>query len=115
MKNARGPTAKIYLLSKGNGTIFLGGPALVQAATGEEVDAQSLSGADVHCRESGVADYFAESELEALSLARRIAHRWKRHSGSLWCQGGHCSLPFHEPLVHQNKSTVFCQELHPMG
>ena len=86
------------IIVKGNGTIFLGGPALVQAATGEEVDAQSLGGADVHCRESGVADYFAESELEALSLARRVAHRWKRHSEPLWCQDGHCSLPFHEPL-----------------
>ena len=48
---------------KGTGAIFLGGPPLVKAATGEEVTADELGGADLHCRESGVSDYYAENEL----------------------------------------------------
>ncbi|HEV3157429.1 MAG TPA: carboxyl transferase domain-containing protein [Candidatus Baltobacteraceae bacterium] len=56
----------------GNGTIFLGGPPLVRAATGEIVSAEELGGADVHTRLSGVADYFAADDLEALALVRRI-------------------------------------------
>ena len=54
------------------GTIFLGGPQLVQAATGEIVDAQTLGGADVHTRLSGVADHFAENDIHALSIVRDI-------------------------------------------
>ena len=54
------------------GTIFLGGPPLVRAATGEEVSAEELGGADVHTRHSGVADYAAESDEEALELCRTI-------------------------------------------
>ena len=56
----------------GTGTIFLGGPPLVKAATGEEVTAEELGGADVHTRLSGVADYFAEDDAHALELARTI-------------------------------------------
>ena len=52
---------------KGNGTIFLAGPPLVKAATGEEVSAEDLGGADVHQR-IGVADHFAETEEEALRM-----------------------------------------------
>ncbi len=51
-------------------TIFLGGPPLVKAATGEVISAEELGGADVHCRQSGVADYYAESDEHALHLAR---------------------------------------------
>jgi acetyl-CoA carboxylase carboxyltransferase component len=54
------------------GTIFLGGPPLVKAATGEEVTAEELGGADVHTRLSGVADYFAEDDRHALEIARTI-------------------------------------------
>ena len=54
------------------GTIFLGGPPLVRAATGEEVDAEDLGGGDVHTRLSGVADHLANDDLHALSLTRRI-------------------------------------------
>jgi 3-methylcrotonyl-CoA carboxylase beta subunit/propionyl-CoA carboxylase len=54
------------------GTIFLGGPPLVKAATGEEVTAEDLGGADVHTRLSGVADYFAEDDAHALHLARTV-------------------------------------------
>ena len=54
------------IIVKGTGTIFLGGPPLVKAATGEEVTAEELGGADVHTRLSGVADYFAEDDEHAL-------------------------------------------------
>ena len=60
------------IIVKGNGTIFLAGPPLVKAATGEEVTAEELGGADVHTAQSGVADHFAEDEPEALRLVRNI-------------------------------------------
>jgi 3-methylcrotonyl-CoA carboxylase beta subunit len=60
------------IIVKGNGTIFLGGPPLVRAATGEVVSAEDLGGADVHTRLSGVADHFAEDEEHALQLCRSI-------------------------------------------
>src|SRR5271163_3156959 len=56
----------------GHGTIFLGGPPLVQAATGEVVTAEELGGAEVHARLSGVADYYASSDEHALALVRSI-------------------------------------------
>jgi acetyl-CoA carboxylase carboxyltransferase component len=60
------------IIVKGTGTIFLGGPPLVKAATGEEVTAEELGGADVHTRISGVADYFADDDDHALHLARNV-------------------------------------------
>ena len=60
------------VIVRGTGTIFLGGPPLVKAATGEEVTAEELGGADVHTRLSGVADYLAEDDAHALHLARTI-------------------------------------------
>jgi len=60
------------IIVKGTGTIFLGGPPLVKAATGEEVTAEDLGGADVHTRLSGVADYLAENDAHALTLCRTI-------------------------------------------
>src|SRR4029079_14936648 len=51
---------------------FLGGPPLVKAATGEDVTAEELGGADVHCRKSGVTDHYAESEEHALALVREL-------------------------------------------
>ncbi|PIK15933.1 carboxyl transferase domain-containing protein [Halobacteriovorax sp. JY17] len=60
------------VIVKGNGTIFLGGPPLVKAATGEEVTAEDLGGAYVHTHESGVADHYAEDEEEALIITRNI-------------------------------------------
>jgi acetyl-CoA carboxylase carboxyltransferase component len=60
------------IIVKGTGTIFLGGPPLVKAATGEEVTAEDLGGADVHTRLSGVADYLAEDDAHALEQARVI-------------------------------------------
>jgi 3-methylcrotonyl-CoA carboxylase beta subunit len=63
------------IIEKENGTIFLGGPQLVQAATGEIVDAETLGGADVHTRLSGVADHLAEDDLHAISIIRDIMAR----------------------------------------
>ena len=60
------------IIVKGNGTIFLAGPPLVKAATGEEVSAQDLGGAELHTSESGVADHYAEDEAEALRMVRNI-------------------------------------------
>ncbi len=60
------------VIVKGRGTIFLGGPPLVKAATGEEVSAEELGGADVHARTSGVADHYALDEEDALVRAREI-------------------------------------------
>jgi len=60
------------IIVKGQGTIFLGGPPLVKAATGEVVSAEDLGGADVHARISGVADHYAHDDHHALSLARSI-------------------------------------------
>ncbi|MGE0753662.1 MAG: carboxyl transferase domain-containing protein [Alphaproteobacteria bacterium] len=67
------------VIVKGNGTIFLAGPPLVKAATGEDVTAEDLGGADVHTRESGVADHYADSEEEALVKLRNIVANlnWK--------------------------------------
>jgi 3-methylcrotonyl-CoA carboxylase beta subunit len=66
------------IIVKGTGTIFLGGPPLVKAATGEDVTAEELGGADVHTRESGVADYFADDDRHALHLARTIVESLNR-------------------------------------
>jgi acetyl-CoA carboxylase carboxyltransferase component len=66
------------VIVRGTGTIFIGGPPLVKAATGQDVTAEELGGADVHTRRSGVADHYAVSDEHALALARGIvrnAHR----------------------------------------
>jgi acetyl-CoA carboxylase carboxyltransferase component len=60
------------IIVRGTGTIFIGGPPLVKAATGEEVTAEELGGADVHARRSGVADHYATSDEHALALARQV-------------------------------------------
>ena len=60
------------IIVQGTGTIFIGGPPLVKAATGQDVSAEELGGADVHTRRSGVADHFATSDDHALALARQI-------------------------------------------
>jgi 3-methylcrotonyl-CoA carboxylase beta subunit len=66
------------VIVKEQGTIFLGGPPLVKAATGEDVTAEDLGGADVHTRISGVADYFAENDPHALAIVRRIVSHLNR-------------------------------------
>ena len=66
------------IIVREQGTIFLGGPPLVRAATGEIVSAEELGGADVHCRTSGVADHYARNDHHALELARRAVARLNR-------------------------------------
>ena len=75
------------VIVKGTGTIFLGGPPLVKAATGEVVTAEDLGGADVHCRESGVADHFARNDQEALDKVREIFQHLNPRPKSLPIQG----------------------------
>jgi acetyl-CoA carboxylase carboxyltransferase component len=72
------------IIVKGEGTIFLGGPPLVKAATGEVVTAEELGGADVHARQSGVADHYATSDEHALALARRIVANFHRRKEFPW-------------------------------
>ncbi|HKH10083.1 MAG TPA: carboxyl transferase domain-containing protein [Rubrobacter sp.] len=66
------------------GTIFLGGPPLVKAATGEEVTAEELGGADVHARLSGVADHFAENDEHAIAIVRQIVENLNRPKSVPW-------------------------------
>lgn len=81
------------VIVKENGTIFLGGPPLVKAATGEEVSAQDLGGAYVHCEISGVTDHFAENDDHAIQITKNIvAHLNKKRVVSLK------TLPTEEPL-----------------
>lgn len=68
------------VIVRGTGGVFLGGPPLVKAATGEEVDAETLGGADVHTRISGTCDYAADSEAHALALGREIVAQWQKPS-----------------------------------
>ncbi|MBK7449479.1 MAG: methylcrotonoyl-CoA carboxylase [Anaerolineales bacterium] len=87
------------IIVKGAGTIFLGGPPLVKAATGEDVTAEELGGADVHTRKSGVADHFAEDDDHAIEILRSIVETLPRgHVHS------HLSAldvaPPEEPLYH---------------
>ncbi len=90
------------IIVKENGTIFLGGPPLVKAATGEEVSAQDLGGAKVHTSESGVADHFAENEEDALALTRNIIENLNYQSeGKLLGQKE--KAPIQEPVYKQEE------------
>lgn len=81
------------VIVKDNGTIFLGGPPLVKAATGEEVSVQELGGAYVHCDQSGVTDHFAENDLHAIEITRSIVqHLNKKKEVTLK------TLPIEDPL-----------------
>ncbi len=72
------------VIVQGNGTIFLGGPPLVKAATGEEVSAEELGGADVHSRISGVTDHLAVSDQHALAICRSIVANLNRRKYVPW-------------------------------
>jgi acetyl-CoA carboxylase carboxyltransferase component len=72
------------VIVRGTGTIFLGGPPLVKAATGEDVSAEDLGGADVHTRLSGVADHLAENDEHALGITRRIVANLQGCKDSPW-------------------------------
>ena len=72
------------VIVRGNGTIFLGGPPLVKAATGEEVTAEELGGADVHSRISGVTDHYALNDEHALAICRSIVSHLNRRTYIPW-------------------------------
>ncbi|MDQ2713927.1 MAG: methylcrotonoyl-CoA carboxylase [Chloroflexota bacterium] len=72
------------VIVRGNGTIFLAGPPLVKAATGEEVSAEDLGGADVHCRTSGVTDHYALNDEHALAICRSIVTNLNRRKHIPW-------------------------------
>jgi acetyl-CoA carboxylase carboxyltransferase component len=72
------------VIVRGTGTIFLGGPPLVRAATGEEVSAEDLGGALVHSQTSGVTDYLAEDDDDALVITRRIVSNLHRQKATPW-------------------------------
>jgi 3-methylcrotonyl-CoA carboxylase beta subunit len=86
------------IIVKGSGTIFLGGPPLVKAATGEIVDAESLGGGLVHTETSGVTDHLAESDEEALEICRSIVSNLNRSKKSLEARGLKYEKP-EEPLL----------------
>jgi acetyl-CoA carboxylase carboxyltransferase component len=69
------------IIVRGTGTIFIGGPPLVKAATGQDVTAEELGGADVHTRQSGVADHYATSDEHALALARQLVRNLQTGPG----------------------------------
>lgn len=83
------------IIVRKQGTIFLGGPPLVRAATGEVVDAESLGGGDVHTRISGVADQLADNDAHALTLARDTVKHLGRRSQS-WLQQQEIREPIHD-------------------
>jgi acetyl-CoA carboxylase carboxyltransferase component len=72
------------VIVKGTGTIFIGGPPLVKAATGQDVSAEELGGADVHARQSGVADHYATSDEHALAIVRSIVRNLHRRKEAPW-------------------------------
>jgi acetyl-CoA carboxylase carboxyltransferase component len=72
------------IIVRGTGTIFIGGPPLVKAATGQDVTAEELGGADVHARRSGVADHYATSDEHALALVRQVVRHLQGHKHVPW-------------------------------
>ena len=84
------------VIVKGTGTIFIGGPPLVKAATGQDVTAEELGGADVHTRRSGVADYYATSDEHALAIAREIVRNLDPPQASPW-ELSHAEEPALDP------------------
>lgn len=92
------------VMVKGNGTIFLAGPPLVKAATGEEVSAEDLGGAAVHCKTSGVSDYFAQDELHALALGRDIVKNLHMAGRDVSANGlQNMNYEYKEPLYDVNE------------
>ena len=75
----------VTIIVKNQGTIFLAGPPLVKAATGEVVDAEDLGGGDIHTKTSGVADYLADDDRQALAMARRAIKKSKQKASGA-CQ-----------------------------
>ncbi|HNE06068.1 MAG TPA: carboxyl transferase domain-containing protein, partial [Anaerolineales bacterium] len=90
------------IIVKGAGTIFLGGPPLVKAATGEDVTAEELGGADVHTRKSGVADHFAEDDDHAIEILRGIVETLQRSNVNTFLSALTVAPP-EEPLYNPDE------------
>lgn len=89
------------VIVKGNGTIFLGGPPLVKAATGEVISAEDLGGAEIHTRLSGVSDHYAVDEEHAIHITRRLVSNLPAHSGlktNAFVNTPPPKIPVEEPL-----------------
>jgi 3-methylcrotonyl-CoA carboxylase beta subunit len=84
------------IMVRGTGFVFLGGPPLVRAATGEVVSAEDLGGADMHTSVSGTADYAADSEAEAFAIAREAVGMWARPTKS-WIDRREPESPWYDP------------------
>ncbi len=84
------------IIVRNQGTIFIGGPPLVKAATGEEVTAEELGGADVHCRVSGVTDHYAQNDEHALQICRNVVENLNR-SNPFEIQRSQPEDPYYDP------------------
>lgn len=91
------------IIVRKNGTIYLGGPPLVKAATGEIVSSEDLGGADVHCKISGVTDHYAFNELHALELVRNIVKNLNNKSFLGENLRDKVSLQIEEPVYDQDE------------
>ena len=88
--------ADYSVIVRGTGGVFLGGPPLVKAATGEEVSAEALGGADMHTSISGTCDYPAASEADAIAIGREIVAQWEKPTK--WaCQREEAAPPYYDP------------------
>ncbi|OGP08382.1 MAG: methylcrotonoyl-CoA carboxylase [Deltaproteobacteria bacterium GWA2_45_12] len=85
------------IIVKNQGTIFLGGPPLVKAATGEIVTAEELGGADVHCKQSGVSDHYANNDEHALEITRDIVKHLGRKKHSIISHHSSHADPLYSP------------------
>ncbi len=105
------------VIVKGQGTIFLGGPPLVKAATGEEVSSEDLGGADVHTRISGVADHMAEDDHHALEIVRNIVESTRGANYSASQRDRTAAIASEDPLypVEDLYSLVPRDTKHPMN
>ena len=92
------------VMVKEQAKVFLGGPPLVKMATGEESDDESLGGAEMHARISGLADYLAIDEYDALRIGRRIVARLNRQDQRRWFRDGRQGVSTTGPLVEGARS-----------
>ncbi|KAM7345340.1 methylcrotonyl-CoA carboxylase subunit 2 [Cochliomyia hominivorax] len=90
------------IIVKRQGTIFLAGPPLVKAATGEEVSAEDLGGADLHCKTSGVTDHYALDDEHALYLARQVVSNLNLPT----------TIAFNDQLLYSSKKTIQAAQAH---
>ena len=104
------------VIVRNQGRVFLGGPPLVRAATGEEIDAESLGGADVHCRRSGVTDYYAENDTPRAWPSRAVPSRACACRRSLRRRCRAAPKPAFDPLdLYGIDSAEFAQTLRSAG